>query len=161
MRIEEICRFRTTDIESECMLIREGKTQSAPRKIPIHKSILPLIATMIASTQDGYLIEGLKNYRGKRSHSISKRLGTRRKQVGFDRKKYTFHSLRANFVTELDNQGLDLSIIQSLIGHRQQSLVRSVYSGGPKIENIRKVVNRVDYGSEITNLVKSVTLAND
>ena len=89
MRIEEICRLKTTDIESECMLIREGKTQSAPRKIPIHKSILPLLATMIASTQDGYLIEGLKTYRGKRSHTISKRLGTRRKQLGFDRRKYT------------------------------------------------------------------------
>ena len=161
MRIEEICRLRTTDIESECMLIREGKTQSAPRKIPIHKSILPLIATMIGSTQDGYLIEGLKVYRGKRSHSISKRLGTRRKQLGFDRKKYTFHSLRANFVTELDNQGVDLSIIQCLIGHRQQSLVRSVYSGGPKIEILRKIVNRVNYGSKTTNLVKSVTLTKD
>ena len=123
MRIEEICRLKTKDIESECMLIREGKTQSAPRKIPIHKSILPLIATMIASTQDGYLIEGLKIYRGKRSHSISKRLGTRRKQLGFDRGKYTFHSLRTNYVTELVNQGVDLSIIQSLIGHRLQSLV--------------------------------------
>ena len=99
MRIEEICRLKTTDIESECMLISEGKTQSAPRKIPIHKSILPLLAAMIASTQDGNLIEGLKTYRGKRSHSISKRLGTRRKQLGFDRKKYTSHSLRANFVT--------------------------------------------------------------
>ena len=155
MRIEEICRLKTTDIESECMLIREGKTQSAPRKIPIHKSILPLIATMIASTQDGYLIEGLKNYRGKRSHSISKRLGTRRKQLGFDRGKYTFHSLRANFVTELDNQGVDLSIIQSLIGHRQQSLVRSIYSGGPKIQKLREIVNRIDYGSEIISLVQA------
>ena len=74
MRIEEICRLRKTDIESECILIREGKTQSAPRKIPIHKSILPLFATMISSIQDGYLIEGLKVYRGKRSHSISKLL---------------------------------------------------------------------------------------
>jgi len=154
MRIEEICRLKTTDIESECLLIREGKTQSAPRKIPIHKSILPLIATMIASTQDGYLIEGLKIYRGKRSHSISKRLGTRRKQLGFDRGKYTFHSLRANFVTELDNQGVDLSIIQSLIGHRQQSLVRSIYSGGPKIEKLREIVNKIDYGSEIISLVQ-------
>ena len=112
---------------------------------------------MIASTQDGYLIEGLKIYRGKRSHSISKRLGTRRKQLGFDRGKYTFHSLRANFVTELDNQGVDLSIIQSLIGHRQQSLVRSVYSGGPKIEKLRKIVNRIDYGSKILSLVQTST----
>ena len=112
---------------------------------------------MIASTQDGYLIEGLKIYRGKRSHSISKRLGTRRKQLGFDRGKYTFHSLRANFVTELDNQGVDLSIIQSLIGHRQQSLVRRIYSGGPKIEKLREIVNRIDYGSEIISLVQDAT----
>ena len=83
---------------------------------------------MIASTQDGYLIEGLKIYRGKRSHSISKRLGTRRKQLGFNKVKYTFHSLRTNFVNELDNQGIDLLISQSLNGHRQQSLLRSIYS---------------------------------
>ena len=108
---------------------------------------------MIASTQDGYLIEGLKIYRGKRSHSISKRLGTRRKQLGFDRRKFTFHSLRANFVNELDNQGVDLSIIQNLIGHRQQSLVRSIYSEGPKIEKIREIVNRIDYGIEIISLM--------
>ena len=139
------------------MLIWEGKTESAPRNIPIRKSILPLLAAMIASTQDGYLIEGLKTYRGIKSHSISKRLGTRRKQLGFDRRKYTFHSLRANFVTELDNQGVDLSIIQSLIGHRQQSLVRSIYSGGPKIEKLREIVNRIDYGSEIMSLVQTST----
>ena len=77
-------------------------------------------------------------------------MGTRRKQLGFDRGKYTFHPLRANFVTELDNQGVDLSIIQSLIGHRQQSLVRSVYSGGPKIEKLREVIIKIDYGLEIT-----------
>ena len=109
---------------------------------------------MIALTQDGYLIEGLKIYRGKRSHSISKRFGTRRKQLGFDRGKYTFHSLRANFITKLDNQGVDLSKIQSLIGHRQQSLGRSVYSRGPNTEKLREIVNRIDYGSEIISLVQ-------
>ena len=66
-----------------------------------------------------------------------------------NRSKYKFHSFRANFVTELDNQGVDLSIIQSLIGHRQQSLVRSVYSGGLKIEKLREVINKIDYGPEI------------
>ena len=55
----------------------------------------------------------------------------------------------------MDNQGVDLSIIQSLIGHRQQSLVRSIYSGGPKIEKLREIVNRIDYGSEIISLVQA------
>ena len=56
-------------------------------------------------------------------------------------------------MTELDNLGIELSIIQSLIGHRQQSLVRSVYSGGPKIEKLREVINKIDYGLEITQFL--------
>ena len=50
----------------------------------------------------------------------------------------------ANFVTELDNLGIDLSIIQSLIGNQQQSLVRSVYSGGPKIEKLKEEFKEVN-----------------
>ena len=149
MRIEEICRLKRSDIEADCFLVREGKTQSAPRKIPVHSIILPMVESLTDTTRDEYLVTGLKTYRDKRSHSISKRFGTRRNQLGFDKRKYTFHSLRANFVTELDNLGIDLSIIQSLIGHRQQSLVRSVYSGGPKIEKLREVINKIDYGLEI------------
>ena len=155
MRIEEICRLRRSDIEADCFLVREGKTQSAPRKIPVHSIILPMVESLTDTTRDEYLVTGLKTYRDKRSHSISKRFGTRRNQLGFDKRKYTFHSLRANFVTELDNLGIDLSIIQSLIGHRQQSLVRSVYSGGPKIEKLREVINKIDYGLKITKFLNN------
>ncbi len=56
-------------------------------------------------------------------------------------------------MTELDNLGIELSIIQSLIGHRQQGLVRSVYSGGQKIEKLREVINKIDYGLEITQFL--------
>ena len=153
MRIEEICRLKRSDIEADCFLVREGKTQSAPRKIPVHSIILPMVESLTDTTRDEYLVTGLKTYRDKRSHSISKRFGTRRNQLGFDKRKYTFHSLRANFVTELDNLGIELSIIQSLIGHRQQGLVRSVYSGGPKIEKLREVINKIDYGLEITQFL--------
>ena len=153
MRIEEICRLKRSDIEADCFLVREGKTQSAPRNIPVHSIILPMVESLTDTRRDEYLVTGLKTYRDKRSHSISKRFGTRRNQLGFDKRKYTFHSLRANFVTELDNLGIDLSIIQSLIGHRQQSLVRSVYSGGPKIEKLREVINKIDYGPEITQFL--------
>ena len=153
MRIEEICRLKRSDIEADCFLVREGKTQSAPRKIPVHSIILPMVESLTDTTRDEYLVTGLKTYRDKRSHSISKRFGTRRNQLGFDKRKYTFHSLRANFITELDNLGIELSIIQSLIGHRQQSLVRSVFSGGPKIEKLREVINKIDYVLEIKDFL--------
>ena len=46
-----------------------------------------------------------------------------------------------------------MSTIQSLIGHQQQSLVRSVYSGGPKIKKLREVINKIDYGLETTKFL--------
>ena len=101
---------------------------------------------MTNTTMNEYLVTGLITYRYKRSHSIAKRFGTRRNQLAFDKRKYTFLSLRANFVTELDNFGKDLYIIPSLIGHRKQSFVRSVYSAGPKIERLRDVINIIDCG---------------
>ena len=91
MRIEEICRLRRSDLEADCFLVREGKTQSAPRKIPVHSIILPMVESLTDTTRDEYLVTGLKTYRDKRSHSISKRIGTRRNQLGFDKRKFTFH----------------------------------------------------------------------
>ena len=85
MRIEVICRLKRSDIEADCFLVREGKTQSAPRKISVHSIILPMLESLTDTTRDEYLVTGLKTYRDKRSHSISKRFGTRRNQLGFDK----------------------------------------------------------------------------
>ena len=100
------------------------------------------------------IILGLNPYRDKRSHSISKKFGIRRNQLCFQKIKHTFHSLRANFISELDNLGIDLSIIERLVGHSQQGLIRSVYSGGPRIEKLREVIEKLNYGSEINFLIK-------
>ena len=154
MRIEEICRLKISDFEEDCLTIREGKTQSAPRKVPVHSLLIPMVHLMIESTLDQYLISGLNPYRDKRSHSISKKFGIRRNQLGFQKRKYTFHSLRANFITELDNLGIDLSIIERLVGHSHQGLIRSVYSGGLRIEKLRDVIEKLNYGSEINFLIK-------
>ena len=63
-------------------------------------------------------------------------------------------SLRANFITELDNLDIDLSIIERLVGHSHQGLVRSAYSGGFRIEKLREVIEKLNYGSEINFLIK-------
>ena len=56
MRIEEICRLKISDFEEDCLTIREGKTQSAPRKVPVHSLLIPMVHLMIESTLDQYLI---------------------------------------------------------------------------------------------------------
>ena len=57
MRIEEICRLKRSDIEADCFLVREGKTQSAPRKIPVHSIILPMVESLTDTTRDEYLVD--------------------------------------------------------------------------------------------------------
>ena len=80
---------------------------------------------------------------------------TRRKQLGFEKRKYTFHSFRSNFMTEMDNKETDISVTETLVGHSHKNLVRDVYSSGVRMDRLRKAVNGLSYGG-IDNLAKEI-----
>ena len=98
MRLDEICSLKKADLDEDCFLVTNGKTGSSIRKIPIHKILIPLVKGLHDSSSHDYLIEGLKSYHGDRSHYVGKIMTTRRKQLGFEKRKYTFHSFRSNFM---------------------------------------------------------------
>ena len=155
MRLDEICSLKKADLDEDCFLVTNGKTGSSIRKIPIHKILIPLVKGLYDSSSHDYLIEGLKSYHDDRSHYVGKIMTTRRKQLGFEKRKYTFHSFRSNFMTEMDNLGTKLSITQTIVGHTHKNLVRDVYSSGVRIERQRDSLNRLSFG-EIDNLVKRI-----
>ena len=155
MRLDEICSLKKADLDEDCFLVTNGKTGSSIRKIPIHKILIPLVKGLYDSSSHDYLIEGLKSYHGDRSHYVGKIMTTRRKQLGFEKRKYTFHSFRSNFMTEMDNLGTKLSITQTIVGHTHKNLVRDVYSSGVRIERQRDALNRLSFG-EIDNLVNRI-----
>ena len=155
MRLDEICSLKKADLDEDCFLVTNGKTGSSIRKIPVHKILIPLVKGLYDSSSHDYLIEGLKSYHGDRSHYVGKIMTTRRKQLGFEKKKYTFHSFRSNFMTEMDNLGTDLAITQTIVGHTHKNLVRDVYSSGVRIERQRDSLNRLSFG-EIDNQVKRI-----
>ena len=155
MRLDEICSLKKADLDEDCFLVTNGKTGSSIRKIPIHKILIPLVKDLYDFSSHDYLIEGLKSYHGDRSHYVGKIMTTRRKQLGFEKRKYTFHSFRSNFMTEMDNLGTKLSITQTIVGHTHKNLVRDVYSSGVRIERQRDALNRLSFG-EIDNLVKRI-----
>ena len=155
MRLDEICSLKKADLDEDCFLVTNGKTGSSIRKIPIHKILIPLVKDLYDSSSHDYLIEGLKSYHGDRSHYVGKIMTTRRKQLGFEKRKYTFHSFRSNFMTEMDNLGTDLAITQTIVGHTHKNLVRDVYSSGVRIERQRDSLNRLYFG-EIDNQVKGI-----
>ena len=157
MRLDEICSLKKADLDEDCFLVTNGKTGSSIRKIPIHKILIPLVKDLYDFSSHDYLIEGLKSYHDDRSHYIGKIMTTRRKQLGFEKRKYTFHSFRSNFMTEMDNLGTKLSITQTIVGHTHKNLVRDVYSSGVRIERQRDALNRLSFG-EIDNLVNRINV---
>ena len=157
MRLDEICSLKKADLDEDCFLVTNGKTGSSIRKIPIHKILIPLVNGLYDSSSHDYLIKGLKSYHDDRSHYVGKIMTTRRKQLGFEKRKYTFHSFRSNFMTEMDNLGTKLSITQTIVGHTHKNLVRDVYSSGVRIERQRDALNRLSFG-EIDNLVNRINV---
>ena len=105
-RIEEICSLKVVDIATENFTIRDSKTPSGNRQVPIHDQLKGLIKELKNTSQDGYLLSGLSEDKdGKRSGAIGKRFRRLKNQLGFER-RYFFHSTRKTVVTLLDHVGI-------------------------------------------------------
>ena len=155
MRLDEICSLKKEDVVDDCFRVTEGKTKSSIRKVPIHRIILPMVEKLIGTSNNEFLLSDLRTRGNDRSHYVGKLMTTRRKQLGFEKRKYTFHSFRSNFMTEMDNNGTELSVTETLVGHSHKNLVRDVYSSGVRMERLRNAINQLSYG-KVDNTVKTM-----
>ena len=140
----------------DCFRVTEGKTKSSIRKVPVHKILLPMVEKLIGTSNNEFLLSDLRSHGNDRSHYVGKLMTTRRKQLGFEKRKYTFHSFRSNFMTEMDNNGTELSVTERLVGHSHKNLVRDVYSSGVRMERLRKAINQLSYGKIDNTLQKMI-----
>lgn len=158
MRSNEIAELELIDVNDVYFHIPEGKTESSIRNVPIHPIIQPLIHSLKASSNDGYLISGLK--RGgedqKRNHNEVKRFGTFKRSLGITSPTVVFHSLRKNFSGELERAGISENLAQQIVGHKKQSLTYGLYSHGVKIEQLLEAVSKITHGTKIDALTKEV-----
>ena len=155
MRLDEICSLKKEDVVDDCFRVTEGKTKSSIRTVPIHNIILPMVEKLIGTSNNEFLLSDLRNRGNDRSHYVGKLMTTRRKQLGFEKRKYTFHSFRSNFMTEMDNNETDISIIETLVGHSHKNLVRDVYSSGVRMERLRNAINQLSY-RKVDNTVQTM-----
>ena len=155
MRLDEICSLKKEDVVDACFKITRGKTKSSIRTVPIHNVILPMVEKLIGTSNNEFLLSDLRTRGNDRSHYVGKLMTTRRKQLGFEKRKYTFHSFRSNFMTEMDNNGTELSVTETLVGHSHKNLVRDVYSSGVRMERLRNAINQLSYG-KVDNTVKTM-----
>jgi integrase len=132
LRLGEICASK---IEREHGVyyfnVTAGKTKNARRKVPVHSELL----------RAGILDT---DYRTMKSAEVTNKFNQLRQRIGLTRDRLSFHSLRKNFTTALDEAAVSSSDIAMLLGH-SRSFSLDVYSGGPGLRRLRSVVEQVRY----------------
>lgn len=152
MRIEELCALRTSDIKLDKTSNRyyfdihsqhRGlKTDSAIRKVPIHESVLSAVLQLKTISKNEFLFDEVtKQKPDNRSGTIGTWVSRLKNKHMPESKELTFHSLRHNFSTALDNSGVELGYIQTLMGHRRGSLAYDTYSSGKKFATLCSVID--------------------
>lgn len=164
MRLEEVCQLQTSDVKHDSGVwffdVSEGEGQrltskAATRRVPLHPELVRCgFLQYLKSLPVGPLWPGLK--RGgpdaKLSAYYTKRYTVFRRTAGIDRPRTSFHSLRKNFATALDEAGVHQADAAMLLGH-VRGFTFDVYSGGKGLQTLRGIVQKIEYkGLKIAHL---------
>jgi hypothetical protein len=158
MRREEIAQRAVADVFGRGLIVREGKTAAAVRRIPIHPMLQPLIDRLMRTSTDGYLIPGLLTggADGRRGHYLGKRFTNVRRTLGLDSPQTVFHSFRKALAQRCEDQEVPESTTELIGGwSRGRRMSYGLYSPGPGFETLRKAISRVSYG-EVDELVRTL-----
>ena len=152
MRLDEICSLRCADIlrfeGALSIRINDSKTKAGRRTVPVHSLVIGIIEKYLSRGNEYLLPSSNKVTRadGKKAPYFSQKFTRLRNRVlpnATDRQ--CFHSLRGMFITCLDRHKIDDSRINKLVGHTQRTVAKQVYSQGAEFEELRRIVELVDY----------------
>jgi len=119
LRLSEIQMLRPAHIDAGRMVLRveQGKGRK-DRYVMLPERLLPeLRACWKRYRPQNYLFEGKHPGRPVSQRSVSQALAFARRQAGIS-KRVTMHSLRHAFGTHLLEAGVNVRVIQALLGHR-------------------------------------------
>jgi integrase len=158
MRIEEICSMRLEDVTENALKVREGKTAAAVRYVPLVPTVRPLVAQLVATSTDGFLLSGLLSggVDNRRSHNVAKRFGRLTRSLGFTDEATVFHSLRASFAQKLERLGVPETTASLIDGHSRTGMSYGVYSKGVDEKALQAAVAGVSYGVEVDAIVRGL-----
>jgi len=109
-------RKRDIDLERSIIVVNNAKGNK-DRIVPLAKNLVPLLYKYWANRQfTGYLFEGVNG--GKYSSTSIHKVFQRAKEKAGVTVKCGVHVLRHSFATHLHERGVDIRIIQELLGHK-------------------------------------------
>jgi integrase/recombinase XerD len=119
LRLNELCHLRVSDIDSSRMQlrVRQGKGNKARYTVLSPRLLEELRVYYSHYRPKNYLFEG-QNKKVPISGSSAREIVKRSAKKAGIRKQVCFHTLRHSFATHLMEQGVNVRIIQQLLGHR-------------------------------------------
>ena len=101
----------------------------------------------VAKQGHEYLFPGLKpgGPDAKRNWNFSKAFTVYRRQVGVDRERVSFHSLRKNAVEALERGRVHISEAALLIGHERGFTYETYSPRGLDLPDLKRVVEQIAY----------------
>lgn len=146
-RIEELAKLAPQDVNliagRYVISIKQAKTTSGIRDIPIATAIHNIIAERLSNT-DYLFPSGSNNNSGNRSDKYSKQFGRLKSKLGFGEEK-VFHSIRKSFITKLEQAGIPESVAADLAGHDKNTMTYGLYSAGSSFESKLDAIDRISY----------------
>jgi integrase len=149
LRREEVALLRTEDVHSDALVVREGKSEAAVRRVPLHPVLRPFVARLKEQATDAYLIPGLLTggADARRGHAIGKRFATFKASLGFKDESLNFHTLRNSFAQRMENAEVPVSTTKLVIGHKREDITYGTYSPGPMFKVLQDAVAKVTFGA--------------
>lgn len=119
LRLGEVCMLKPSDIDVERKQIRIafGKGQKTRYTILSPRLLFTLREYWLRYRPQTYLFEGQKKGHPMCHGALRKAFNNSCRKAGI-KKEVCFHTLRHSFATHLLEQGVNLRIIQHLLGHR-------------------------------------------
>lgn len=144
-RIEELGRLTRDTCRDGVFTIERSKTAAGVRQCPIHPAVAPMVARMLASSSDGYLVPSTaKNQYGIRTAPLSQKYGKLKTLLGFG-DDLVFHSTRNTLITLLEQAGVPEGIAADVAGHDKKTMTYGLYSGGSSMAQKLEAISKVAY----------------
>lgn len=156
-RQDELCSLLASDVATSdaggwVVHIRRSKTKAGRRSIVVsHAHAASIFARRTEGKGGGELLfpefrPG--GYDAKLAWGASKAFGRFKRKRGLPA-DVDFHSFRRNFITMLENRGVDQVALARYVGHTRPTIAFQVYSGGSTEATNRKVAEAVAYPVEV------------
>jgi len=158
-RPKELCDVRKANVTDVAIGIKDSKTPSGVRSVPIHPIVAPLVAHLREASTDDYLLPGLRAS-GKdrdRYKLLGKKVRPHVRAQSAD-PAFQVYGTRTTVNTKMKEAGVPEWMCERVVGHAPKSVNGRNYTDA-SIEAVAQALGRVSYGPTVDAL--ALTMGRD